>query len=245
MEQANFFDDYVTEAIKVLREQGITIRWGDDFDLFRRIISRHDERYAPAKGFNPDNYETSELDGIWLVAYRGSGELVHTQACRRVSVRPGMSKHLQTEANAYEPEYLSFDLDNLEVNLSPDAAKIKGDAVYHGEAWLKGGPDGIRGGSALSIFSRMMIAKALSHWDVEYIFGLITPFTGIKGLPQRYGYSRCEQGTMRFLDQAELPNDIWLVWMTSEEARSQLRLTPRYFAEFLSPSEKAPVEKVA
>ena len=245
MQQANIFDDYVAEATTTLKELGLTVRWGNDFEVFKRIISRHNERYAPAPGFNPEFYDEGVLDGIWLVAYRETGELVHTQASRRVSVLPGMREHLRTEANSYEPAYLKFDLGNLEVNLSPGASKIEGDAIYHGEAWLKGGPDGIRGGPALFIFSRMMIAKALSLWKVEHVFGLITPFTGIKGLPQRYGYMKCEQGAITFLDRTTLPNDLWLVWMTTEEARSQMRLKPRYFVEMLAPAEEEKVGKVA
>ena len=97
----------------------------------------------------------------------------------------------------------------------------------------------------MSIFSRTMMAKAMSKWDAEYIYGLITPHTGIKGLPQRYGYTRCEQGTIKFTDQTSMPNDLWLVWMTTAEARLQLGLKPRYFEEFLEPSEKKPVGKVA
>lgn len=244
MQKSTIFDNYIIDATKTLKEMGLTVRWGNDFEVFRRIISRNNERYVPSNGFNPEFYNSSQLDGIWLVAYRGSGELVHTQASRRVSISPDMHQHLLFEANAYEPAYLKFDLTNLEVNLSPDASQIKGDAVYHGEAWLKGGPDGIRGGSALFIFSRMMIAKALSLWEVEHVFGLITPFTGIKGLPQRYGYTRCEQGAITFIDR-KLPNDLWLVWMTEAEARSQLRLSPKYFDEMLAPSDEPVVGKVA
>lgn len=245
MQKTKRFSAYINEATRTLKALGLTVRWGNDFNMFKRIISRHDERYAPSHGFNPEFYSSSELDGIWLVAFRGSGELVHTQASRRVSILPGMREHLLFEANAYEPAYLEFDLGNLEVNLSPGALQIKGDAIYHGEAWLKGGPDGIRGGPALFIFSRMMIAKALLLWEVEHIFGLITPFTGIKGLPQRYGYTRCEQGAITFLDRTTLPNDLWLVWMTATEAQSQLRLRPKYFEELLAPPKEEAIGKVA
>jgi len=245
MQNTTEFDDYIDEATTTLKEMGITVRWGNDFNVFERIISRHDERSAPGLGFRPEYNHPDRLDGVWLVAYRGAGELVHTQACRRVSILPDMRTHLQTGATAYETETFKFDLDRLEVNLSPEAAKMKGDAIYHGEAWLKGGPGGIRGGLALCIFSRMMIARALSLWDVEHIYGLIPPFPGIKGLPQRYGYTRCEQGAVTFLDRTTFPNDLWFVWMTTAEAQSQLRLKPRYFEEMLAPPKEAAVSKVA
>jgi len=239
------YTKYIHEATKTLKQQGFSVRWGNDFDVFRRILSRHDERYEPSNGFNPDYYEDGELDGVWLVAYRGTSELVHTQASRRVSVGTSMRQHLLTRANDYEPAYLKFDLNNLDVNISPDASQITGDAIYHGEAWLKGGPTGIRGGSALYIFSRMMMAKTFFLWDVEHIFGLITPFTGIKGLPQRYGYMRCEQGAITFVDKTTLPNDLWLVWMTAAEAQHQLRLSPGYFHEMVESSRQGAVGKVA
>ena len=245
MQHAIELTNYVEEATQALERLGLSIRWGRDFDLFKRIILRDNKRYAPAKGFDPEFYSSDGLDGIWLVAYRRSGELVHTQASRRVSIASGMRKHLLFESSAYEPAYLKFDLDRIEVNLSPDASKIRGDAIYHGEAWLRGGPDGIRGGPALYLFSRMMIAKALSEWQVEHIFGLITPLTGIKGLPQRYGYTRCEQGTLVFPDSPALPNDLWLVWMTAAEARMQLHLSPDYFTTMVAASMNRPAGKVA
>lgn len=245
MQKTTQLDDYINEATRVLKHKKLTVRWGRDFNVFNRIVTRHDERYAPGQGFCPESYNFGGLDGVWLVAYRGAGELVHTQACRRVSILPDMTRHLQTGANAYETASFKFNLDKLEVNLSPEAVKISGDAIYHGEAWLKGGPNGIRGGSALCIFSRMMIAKVLSLWEVEHIYGLIPPLAGTRGLAQRYGYTRCEQGAITFLDRATLPNDLWFVWMTAAEAQAQLRLKPDYFEEMLEPSNDEAVGKVA
>ena len=245
MTDSIFLKEYIEEAIVALKGLGLSVRWGNDFEVFRRIIARHDERYEPSHGFNPECYENGGLDGVWLTAFRGTGELVHTQASRCVSVKPNLVHHLRYESNAYEPAYLKFDLENLNVKLSPEAAQIRGDAIYHGEAWLKGGPDGIRGGPALFIFSRMMIAKALLLWDVQHIFGLITPFTGIKGLPQRYGYTKCEQGAITFPKRPELTSDLWLVWMSREEAKLQLTLRPQYFMELMAPPEQEVVGKVA
>ena len=245
MHQVGFFDDYVIEATRALLKQGFTIKWGQDFHRFNRILSQSNERPASASGFNPDFYQCEKLDGIWLAAYRKPGELIHTQACRRVTILPNMDQHLKTAANVYETETFKFDLDNLEINLSPEASRIKGEAIYHGEAWLKGGPDGVRGGSSLFIFSRMMMAKVFSLWRANYIYGLIPPYIGIKGLAQRYGYTRCEQGAVTFLDQTSFPNDLWFVWMTAEEAKSQLRLRPKYFEGLVSPPEKEQISKVA
>ncbi|MEM9734277.1 MAG: hypothetical protein AAF903_12455 [Pseudomonadota bacterium] len=224
-----FFENYVAEAAQCLKRMGIFIRWGDDFHVFKRILARNGERYAPAPGFDPAKEQGRGLEGLWLVAYDRDQRLVHTQASRLVSIEPNMKEHLSWGANAYEPAYLQFDLDNLDVNVSDDAMALSGKAVYHGEAWLLGGPKGIRGGPALYIFSRMMIAKALAKWNVDTVFGLITPNTGIKGLAQRYGYMRCEQGAMLFNAESEMPLDIWLVWMHAQEAKGQLRLSADYF----------------
>lgn len=236
------FKNYVTEGVRTLRNFGLAIRWGDDFSVFKRLIERNQERYVPAPGFDHEIERDVAIDGLWLAAFNGRGELVHTQASRRVNVEPNMKVHLKTGASAYEPAYLRFDLENMDVNLSPSAEQVSGPAIYHGEAWLKGGPNGVRGGALLFIFSRMMIAQAFARWDVEHIFGLITPNTGVKGLSERYGYMRCEQGAITFPKAPDLPTDLWLVWMKREEARHQLRLLPDYFAEMY---EQKDVAKVA
>lgn len=240
-----FFNKYLDESTKVLKTMGLTIRWGHDFGVYGRLIAKHCERYPPALGFKPENYKEDKLDGVWLVAYRNTGELVHTQACRKITILPNMKTHLQTQATAYETENFKFNLENLEVNLSPDATKISGDAIYHGDAWLKGGPAGVRGGAALFILSRMMMAKALSLWDTDYIYGLIPPFAGTRGLAQRYGYTRCEQGAVTFTDLPTYPNDLWFVWLTAAEAQMQMRLGPRYFVEMMTPKEENVMGKVA
>ncbi len=242
MQQQTDFTDYVAMGVKTLKEYGLALRWGDDFSVFKRVLRRNQERYVSAPGFDPETNPSQPIDGLWLAAFNRRGELVHTQASRKVNVEPNMAVHLETGASAYEPAYLRFDLENIGVSVSPSARKISGPAIYHGEAWLKGGPDGVRGGALLFIFSRMMIAQAFARWDVDHMFGLITPNTGVKGLSERYGYMRCEQGVITFPKAPDLPTDLWLVWMSREEAHHQLRLTPDYFAQMYTQKS---LEKVA
>jgi len=240
-----FLTEYINAATNVLSNLGLTVRLGQNFEIYRRIIANQSERYMPEAGFSPERYQSNELDGIWLVGYSEKGELVHTQACRRISIAPNLETHLRTRSNDYFPKSLKFNPDKMEFNLSPDASKISGNAIYHGDAWLKSGPDGIRGGPALPILSRMMIAKVMSLWDTEHIFSFVSPNTALKGLPQRYGYTRCEQAAVRFLDLTTMPNDLWLTWMTKAEAQVLLRLRPSYFKEIYESSNNQTVGRVA
>ena len=239
------FEAYVSASMRTLRDLGLTIRWGDDFDLFARIIERSGERYAPSPGFDPKARQGRDLDGLWLVAFDRGGKLVHTQAARCVDIRPDLVEHLRTCADAYEPAYLPFDLDDMDVTLSPSASRLSGRTVYHGEAWLKPGPNGIRGGAYLYIFSRMMIAQALARWRTDHVMGLITHKMGSRGLASRYGYMRCEQGAVVFNPHSPKAQDLWLVWMTAEEARCQMRLQPDYFVRTHMPVAEPMVEGTA
>ncbi|MEL6505155.1 MAG: hypothetical protein AAFO61_01400 [Pseudomonadota bacterium] len=225
------FENYETQARKILREDGIQIRWGNDFANFKRLVARCPERHAPAPGFDPDHARGQNLDGIWLAAYNGSGTLIHTQAARREVITPNFSHHLSHEGECYEPSYWRFDSERSATAMTPAAAAITGDAIYHGENWVKGNPNGYRGGHFIYLFCRLMLARILQTWDAAHIYGFVTPETASRGLAQRVGYMRCEQGTLTF-EQDNAPDvELWLVWMTREEALFNLRLEPAYFVK--------------
>ena len=107
------FEAYVASSMQTLQSLGLTVRWGDDFDVFARIIARSGERYAPSPGFDPGSRHGRGLDGLWLVAFDRRGKLVHTQASKCVDIRPNLAEHLRIGAAAYEPAYLPFDLDRI------------------------------------------------------------------------------------------------------------------------------------
>ncbi len=226
------FDQYRQDATNILKTHGIRVRWGHDFTSFKRIVARQPDRPAPAPGFDPTSETTDKVDGIWLAAYDQTGELIHTQATRLMNIAPNMAEHLATRGDCYEPAYWKFDSQRSKLMLTPAASAITGPAVYHGENWVKGGRNGYRGGPYVYLFCRMMMAAAIERWQPPHIYGFVTPGNAARGLPQRVGYHRCEQGTLEFQqDDGAAPVELWMVWMTLEEALCNLRLPPEYFAE--------------
>lgn len=221
--------DFEFRATELLFDEGITVRWGVDFNVFKLILIQQRERHAVAPGFDPSHEKGANLDGIWLTAHDANGVLIHTQAARHSIIKPTLQHHLQTQGEAYEPDYWTFDSARSRVALTPSAAAVSGSAVYHGENWILGGPSGYRGGHYLYLFCRMMLGRILRTWSAETIYGFVTPQTAPRGLAQRVGYIRCEPCSIEFDQDEADPVELWLVWMKRVEAEFVMRLSPDYY----------------
>lgn len=241
MDYQSIGKSYVREATACLKELGVRVRLGTDFEDFRRAIERQSDRAAQAPGFDPRHELGEGLDGIWLAAYDQDGEVVHTQAARLETIAPDMRTDMINAGGRYEPSYWQFDRKPLDVRLSPEAQAISGRAIYHGEFWLRGGAKGIRGRSTVFLLSRLMIAANLARWpDAAHSYGLLTPQNCAKGLPIRAGYTRCEQRTLVFSGgKGKPPIELWMMWMTQGEMVHTLSSDPSYFVETFEPQELA------
>ena len=236
---------YRERTAGLLRRAGLSLEWGSDFDRFKAIIADGVDRQAVAPGFDPA-CTRRPLDGIWLVARDGRGAVVHTQATRCVTVAPDMGTHLATALDEYEPAYWRFEMDRLALSLTSQAGAIAGPSVYHGEFWVKGGPSGVRGGAAMPLFSRLMLAAALERFDARHFYGFMVPINCLRGLPQKMCYTRCEQGSIRFdQDDGRDPIELWMTWMTAEEADHSLHIEPETFLRLMKPREVTEVAEVA
>lgn len=235
---------FENKATAVLAEEGITLRWGKDFNAFQLLLAQQPERHDIAPGFNPAHHRGAGLDGIWLAAYDENGVLIHTQAARHMTIEADFQDHMTNAGECYEPSYWKFDSKRSRVSLSPPAAAIKGSAAYHGENWMLGGPNGYRGGHYIYLFCRLMFSRILQEWNVDTIYGFVTPQTGPRGLSQRVGYLRCELSTVVFEQNDSDPVELWLVWMTREEAQFVMNLPPEYYVRHFSCVKNTKMEEI-
>ena len=241
MTESDFFIEYRERAAALLRRAGLSLEWGEDFEHYKAIVAAATDRFDVAPGFDPQRAR-GPLDAIWLVARDGRGQVVHTQATRRVSIAPDMQNHLAHDLDIYEPAYWRFRMERLTLSLTSQARAIAGACVYHGEFWIKGGPSGVRGRSAMPLFSRIMLAAALERFDAGHFYGFMTPVNCLRGLPQKMCYTRCEQGSIRFDEpDGRDPIELWMTWMTREEARHSLDVDPATFVRLLEREDVAQV----
>ncbi|MEM7290248.1 MAG: hypothetical protein AAF412_07780 [Pseudomonadota bacterium] len=89
---------------------------------------------------------------------------------------------------------------------------------------MKPGRGGYRSGSLVVLLTRLLLMKAMLRWSPDYMIGLQSPITSCRGLGIREGYMRTEQRTIVWYEQNGDCIEDWMVWMSGEDARFNLRL---------------------
>ena len=160
------------------------------------------------------------------------GEVIHTQAIKLLDLEGGtLETHFQKRIWDFRSHGYDFDKSKTKYALSPEASRIRGRVTYHGEVWTKPGRGGYRGGSLIVLLTRLFLMKALFKWSPDFLTGLQAPITTCRGLAVREGYMRTEQRTILWYEKNSEgpPQEDWMVWMSREDARFNLRLPPELF----------------
>ncbi len=227
-ENSGSIKGHILKTEQLLAEQGINVDFGTDFFEFKDIASSIPEKGGMHPAFDPDEDLIEPLEGLWLIG-RKRGQIVHTQAIKRLELG-------STAFGSYLPDHLSdfrfggceLDLPRSQIQLTTAASQMTGLLTYHGELWLKGGPDGIRGGAKAALLTRLLLMKAQMDWSPDFMIGFQSPTVCCRGLSLKEGYARNEQRSLLWhrLDGGK-PLEDWLVWMSREEAHFNLRIPPR------------------
>lgn len=224
----------IQEYTNSARDQGIDLEIGGDFEHFKELTKRQPERNHVNPAFDPNHCDLPEGSAYWIVGYKGD-EIVHTQAIKLLDTG-GQNFEDYLARQYWDFRSYGYDLDKkrTSVILSPEAKKMSGRITYHGELWLKGGPNGIRGGSTVVLLTRLMMLHGLMHWAPDFMIGLQSPMTTCRGLAAREGYMRMEQQSLLWYQKASSePMEDWLVWMSKEDAEFNLRLPASFFMDLL------------
>ena len=221
----------------ICASRGLRLEIGTDIQYFRDLCSSELEKGAIGPGFDPDEIHIPENNILWMVAYRGESELVHTQAIRLIDLEgDNLQQHLERDLADYRIGGLALDIPGSRFRLSPQARRISGKVTYHGELWLKGGVNGVRGGCLATLFSRYLMITALLKWQPDNMIGIQQAKISCRGLAAREGYLRTEQRSFEWKrrDDGSFIEG-WLVWMNREEAEFNLDQPPQTFVEMLDP----------
>ncbi len=242
------FLHYVSDLNQYAKRLGLHLHYGQDFAEFRDTLKLQPLRHPINPAFDPDSCRLPDDAGFWIIGYDGKGEIVHSQAIKLLQLEGGtLEAHLQRRLWDFRTAGYRFDRHRCHWLLTPEARKIAGTVTYHGELWLKGGPNVFRGGSLVILLTRLMLLKAYLKFDPDFMTGLQSPMSSCRGLGVREGYLRSEQRTIVWaLEGSDTFEEDWLVWMTREEAEFNLRLPPSFFYEvFEQQAQNAALKKSA
>lgn len=221
---------HIESIIKIAMDLGIYITVGSDFKDFTDLCRRTPGKAEVSVAFNPELSDISSHNGMWIAGHRANGEVVLTQAIRTIDLRQRtLGDYFANNLGDIRIGGMDVDVENTQWWLSDAAASISGLATYHGEVWLKGGPDGIRGGCLTTIMGRLILIMAALRWEPDYFIGLQPIKTACRGLGIRQGYARIEQRSVNWNIVGKDPIEGWLVWMNREDADYNLRIPPQTF----------------
>ena len=232
---------YSNEKIRILhqiegylnqiKKQGLILETGSDFEYFKSIPKHQRARHNINPAFDPTFADLNEGNSLWMTVLNEEGEIVGTQAMQILPLGTSNFGNYLKES-VWNFRTYGYDLDEAKTrcHLTSAAYNIAGTVAYHGELWLKGGENGIRGGTTVIMLTRLMILVGMLKWSPDFFIGLQSPLTSCKGLAIREGYMHTEQRSIEwYQSNSDVPMEDWLVWMSREEAEFNLRLPAEFF----------------
>ncbi len=213
---------------EIAERNAIKIEVSSNFDEFRNLRKSQTDRPPLSPVFDPAVSDLGSKNAFWIKGSNSEGEVVHTQAMRLNDLTDcNLAEHLYQRRVAYIPPGVSVDIDRSDFGSAPASRFITGDVCYHGELWLKGGNNGLRGGGLTSALPRLALGLALLEWSPDYVFGLVHPLAACKGLVAREGYMHLAPGGILWQQTEEQEVfEEWLVWMSREDIQHVMRFSP-------------------
>ncbi|WP_422365354.1 hypothetical protein [Pelagibius sp.] len=213
---------------EVAERNAVRLEVSCDFDEFRDLRQKQTDRPPLSPIFDPAVSDLGEKNAFWIKGSNSKGDVVHTQSVRLNDLSGcSLAEHLHQRRVAYMPPGVGVDADQSSFGMAPASRFITGDVCYHGELWLKGGNNGLRGSGMTSTLPRLALALALLEWSPDFMFGLVHPLAACKGLAAREGYMHLAPGGILW-HQADSPEPFeeWLVWMSREDIQHVMRFSP-------------------
>ncbi len=231
---------YINSIERIAERHGMRLEVSSDFEAFRCIRAMQPERPPISPLFDPHVCDIDANNGFWIKGTSDSGEIVHVQAVRLENMTDtSLAEHLYKYRDIYAPPGVHVDLELSRFCATPSSRIITGRVCYHGELWLKGGPNGYRGHGLTAALPRLALALAHLSWRPDFMFGLVHPMAACKGLPAREGYMHLEPGGIMWQrqDRSEI-YDEWLVWMSHTDLQYLMHFPPLALYEQLEAKSK-------
>lgn len=198
------------------RARGVYLTLSTDFELLREVNARNQGSWhGLAPSFDCAYGGIDPSCGFWIIGRDEHGEIVTTQAARFFDTGTQTLKDYLLSLKLFYPRPAEQKRPGeFCVVESPGAARISGRMVYSGGTWIH--PD-YRKRLMPMILPRISRALALTLWDSEFTFSMVSHALVNKGVAAAYGYRNIEAGIRWMNSETELRLDGTLVWMDRAE----------------------------
>ena len=216
----------VSNIIRELEVAGMRLEIGGDFGAYRKLRHAQADRPPLYPIFDVASSFIDDSNAFWVCGFNDKNELIHTQVIRHIDMTgTNLRHHLEHHRHKYLTPGMIADPDHIQFSELPSLEHITGRVCYHGEFWLKGGDGGLRNQGFTSLMSRIVFEIALKLWSPDYLFGFVPMELAMKGIPVRYGYTRCELGAWVGPDEQVAAEETF-VWMSRAEMEQFLESSP-------------------
>ena len=150
----------ISTIINDLNMMGITITVGSDFNEYKLIREKQENRSNIYPMFDSTCSFVDHTNGFWIIGSNQQGKVVHTQAIRLLEMSStSLDEHLMLHRHKYITPGTTPNPDKTFFKVPGSLEHIKGKVCYHGEFWISSEE---RNQSLTQLLSRVVFDLALS-----------------------------------------------------------------------------------
>lgn len=215
---------FIATSRDILRQHGIEITIGSNFEEYSHIIKAERKVQNLGVPFDYEKFDLPSSEAFWLIGRNAEGQLIHTQAAKRVHIgEKTLAQHLMTHFRDFPPPLPGVDLERSRFSATPGAHRITGNVVYHGEVWMAPEEGRYRGTGLSTVMARSGLLEVMRRWDPDFVYGFMLRQVAFKGFAERMGYMHNEPGALKWqIAGREQPIEAFLTYLSEEDAKYML-----------------------
>ncbi|MEL6452445.1 MAG: hypothetical protein AAFQ19_14405 [Pseudomonadota bacterium] len=210
---------FIATSRDILVAQGIRLTIGSDFTEYSEIVAEERPMQKLGAPFDPTIHNLTKDNAFWMIGRNEDGELIHTQAARRINLgNRSLSSYLLRQFRSFPPPLPGVDLTRSRFRATPGMHRISGTVAYHGEFWVAPEKGKYRGVGLAPVFGRTGMLEMLQRWDADWLYGFILNVVAYKGFGARIGYLHLEPSALKWVvDGRDAPIDTFLAYNSRED----------------------------
>jgi len=204
---------------QILREHGVTLTFGEDFQEFKEIVTRARPDHRVGDPFDPDVSDLHKDNALWVVGRDSDGVVMHTYAIRLLPMGDmTLAEYFRAHYREFFPERETVDFSRARYKPGPGAKRIQGRVGYCGEFWVGGKPGQFRGTGITGILGPLAFLAAMRRITPNYLIGFMPRPVIYKGFGMRSGWMHAEPYAMRwYTKNSQHMLDGTMVYMSAED----------------------------
>ncbi|MEM8576583.1 MAG: hypothetical protein AAGF60_01905 [Pseudomonadota bacterium] len=197
--QPDTADKFEASSHQVLKDYGVRVIVGRDFEEFKAIAKQARPDHAVQDMFNCDVAPVDEDKAVWMVGVDHADRIIYLQAMRLLPT-DGLSvaDYLTRQVRDFLPEPHTVDMTRTRYRPGPNAQRMRGRVVYSGEFWIDGNNPNFRGSSLSNVLGRQSYLLAMRAFAPDWIIAFMLRRQVERGAFYRAGFHHAEPSAMRW-----------------------------------------------